>query len=343
MNLNGRSSVLASLFSLLTSLKNRNRRDRSAKAPVPENSRALPAGHLTSVASPKKFRQRLPLLLLVSWGAVMFGFFFVRSFPGNELAKEILAGISHQTGLGISADAGTFRWPANLDYEGLHLVSASPMGPVVWEIPKFEGGMNLASYVKGKPRYNFDVKAYGGEFRGRLQQARKGKWNHLRGKTIHPINLLTARKLIRQDLSGSLDLETDYTWTKGHEQLGHGILGLTIRNLVVRSLKMNGIPLPDLAFTSVRGRLFLHDGTGHIESLTADGPLATVTGSGTILLRFPYPASLINMDLHARLKGQLKAIPIPSLEARKDGTVHIHLQGVLASPTVALNGLMLPH
>ena len=291
----------------------------------------------------KTFRQRLPVFLLVAWGVAMFGFFFVRSFPGNELAKEVLSGFSSQTGLGVSADSGTFRWPAKLDYEGLHLVSSSPMGPVVWDIPRFSGGVNLASYVKGKPRYNFDIKAYGGEFRGRLQQARKGKWNHLRGKTIHPINLLTARKLIRQDLSGSMDLETDYTWTQGREQLGHGILGLTIRNLVVRSLKMNGIPLPDLAFTSVRGRLFLHDGTGHIESLKADGPLATITGSGTILLRFPYPASLINMDLRARLKGQLKAIPLPSLEAEKDGTVHIHLQGVLASPTVALNGLMLPH
>ncbi len=291
----------------------------------------------------KAARRHLPLVVLVVWGLGMFVWFFGRSFPGRELAMEVLSKVSAGTGLGVSADSGTFRWPAILDYAGLHLVSPSPAGPVVWDIPRFTGGVDLASYIKGKPRYNFDVKAYGGEFRGRLQQARKGKWNHLRGKTIRPIDLLTARKLIRQDLSGSMDLETDYTWTKGREQLGHGILGMTIRNLVVRSLKMNGIPLPDLTFTSVRGRLFLHDGTGHIESLTADGPLATITGSGTILLRFPYPASLINMDLHARLKGQLKALPLPSLEPRKDGTVHIHLQGVLASPTVALNGLMLPH
>ena len=330
------------LQSVLQILKNRLRPRLREDKDLPKESVLSSEGDPTS---PKRrfSRQRLPLFLLVVWGVATFGWFFVRSFPGNELAMEILSGVSARTGLGVSADSGTFRWPARLDYEGLHLVSPSPMGPVVWDIPRFTGGVNLASYVKGKPRYNFDVKAYGGEFRGRLQQARKGKWNHLRGKTIRPINLLTARKLIRQDLSGSMDLETDYTWTKGHEQLGHGILGLTIRNLVVRSLKMNGIPLPDLTFTSVRGRLFLHDGTGHIESLTADGPLATITGSGTILLRFPYPASLINMDLHARLKGQLKSIPLPSLESRKDGTVHIHLQGVLASPTVALNGLMLPH
>lgn len=290
----------------------------------------------------RRFR-KLPLLFLVFWGAGMFLWFAGRNFPGQELAREILSGLSSETGLGVSADTGRFRLPATLTYEGLHLVSPAPGGPVAWEIPRFTGRMDLASLVKGKPRYNFDVKAYGGEFRGRLRQARKGQWNHLRGKTIHPIDLVSTRKLIRQDLSGTMDLETDYTWTKGNEQLGHGILGLSIKNLVVRSLKLNGIPLPDLVFTSVKGRFFLHDGQGRIESLTADGPLASITGSGTVLLRVPYPTSQINMDLHARLKGQLKAIPLPSLEDRKDGTLHIHLQGVLASPAVALNGLLLPH
>lgn len=302
-----------------------------------------PAASSGETGSGKRRFPRLPVLFLVLWGAVMFLWFAERNFPGHELAMELLSGLSSKTGLGVSADEGQFRLPSTLTYEGLHLVSPAPGGPVAWEIPRFTGRMDLASLAKGKPRYNFDVKAYGGEFRGRLQQARKGQWNHLRGKTIHPINLISARKLIRQDLSGTMNLETDYTWTKGHEQLGHGILGLSIKNLVVRSLKLNGIPLPDLVFTSVKGRLFLHDGQGRIESLTADGPLASITGSGTVSLRVPYPASQINMDLHARLKGQLKAIPLPSLEDRKDGTVHIHLQGVLASPAVALNGLLLPH
>lgn len=283
-----------------------------------------------------------PTVFLALWGAGVFIWFFLHGFPRQKLAEHFLEAVSQTSGLGTSSDSARFDWPARLSYEGLHLVSPSPEGPVVWEIPRFSGSLDLISLASGKPRYNFDVKAYGGEFRGRLQQARHGQWNHLRGKTIHPIDLLTTRKLLRQDLSGRMNLQTDYTWIRGAEQKGHGMLNLDIRKLVLRSLNLNGIPLPNLTFSTVNGRLFLHDGQGRIESLSADGPLAHVTGTGTILLRVPYQQSLINMDLHATLKGQLKAIPLPSVEARKDGTLHIHLQGPLSAPSVALNGLTLP-
>ncbi|MHB1605249.1 MAG: type II secretion system protein GspN [Leptospirales bacterium] len=283
-----------------------------------------------------------PTILLSIWGVAIFSWFFLHEFPRHELAEHLLEVVSENTGLGTSADSARFDWPARISYDGLHLVSPSFQGPIAWEIPRFSGSLNLISLVSGKPRYNFDVKAYGGEFRGRLLQARHGKWNHLRGKTIHPINLLETKKLLRQNLSGRMNLETDYTWIRGSEQKGHGILNLAIENLVLHSLNINGIPLPNVVFETVNGRLFLHDGQGKIESLVAEGPLAHVTGTGTILLRIPYQQSLINMDLHARLRGQLKAIPLPSLETRKDGTLHIHLQGPLSAPSVALNGLVLP-
>ncbi|MHB1285506.1 MAG: type II secretion system protein GspN [Leptospirales bacterium] len=292
--------------------------------------------------SGRTIRHMAPTLFLGLWGVGLFVWFFLHGFPRQQLAEHFLEELSQTSGLGTSSDSARFNWPARISYEGLHLVAPSPAGPVVWEIPRFSGNLSLISLASGKPRYNFDVKAYGGEFRGRLQQARHGRWNHLRGKTIHPIDLLETKKLLRQDVSGKMNLQTDYTWIRGAEQKGHGMLNLDIQKLVLRSLNLNGIPLPDITFETVSGRLFLHDGQGRIESLSADGPLAHVSGTGTILLRIPYQQSLINMDLMATLKGQLKAIPLPSMEPRKDGALHIHLQGILSSPSIALNGLTLP-
>lgn len=323
----------------ILSMANRLRSLIPAKSPFKNSAESLPGN---KGAPSSRLRSMAPAIFLSLWGVAIFSWFFLHEFPRQELAEHLLEAVSENTGLGTSADSAHFDWPARVSYDGLHLVSPSPQGPIAWEVPRFSGSLNLISLATGKPRYNFDVKAYGGEFRGRLLQARHGKWNHLRGKTIHPIDLLKTKKLLHQDLSGRMNLETDYTWIRGAEQKGHGILNLAIRNLVLRSLNINGIPLPDVIFETVNGRLFLHDGKGKIESLVADGPLAHVTGTGTILLRMPYQQSLINLDLHARLKGQLKAIPLPSMETRKDGTLHIHLQGPLSAPSVALNGLALP-
>ncbi len=296
---------------------------------------------LDSSSGSARKRKLLAIGSLGAWGLVVFLALFVHNFPGRLLAEHFIEAVSQTTGIGISAQNANFSLPARLSYAGLHLVTTSPEGPLDWEIPQATGTVSLISLATGKPRYNFDVKAYGGEFRGRLRQARHGTWNHLKGKTIRPIDLLMAKKLIRQDLSGLLNLETDYTWTKGLEQRGHGMLSLRVRDLIIRSLNINGFPLPDLTFQHVRGRVFLHDGQGRLETLTADGPLAHVTGTGTILLRVPYNQSLINLDLHARLRGQLKSLPLPSVESNTDHTLHIHLQGPLSTPTVALNGLTL--
>lgn len=292
-------------------------------------------------SSPDPGQKRKILLVgsLAAWGAFVFLAFFIHNFPDSLLAEHVLEIASQSTGVGISAQNADFTPPARLSYEGLHLVTPSTAGPLDWEIPSATGAASLISLATGKPRVNFDVKAYGGEFRGRLQQARHGTWNHLKGKTVRPIDLLMAKKLIRQNLSGLLNLETDYTWTKGSEQRGHGMLALRIRDLVIHDLNINGFPLPDLTFQKVRGRVFLHDGQGRLETLTADGPLAHVTGTGTILLNVPYTQSVINLDLHARLRGQLKSLPLPSIETNPDHTLHIHLQGPLSTPTVALNGL----
>lgn len=335
-----RTSIRGNWTSKIRAFFRRGRRQPLIEARRSKEDISIP--ELSSPASSPDPGQKRKILLigsLAAWGVFVFMAFFILNFPGSLLAEHVLEAASQATGVGISAQNSDFSPPARLSYEGLHLVTPSPEGPLDWEIPRATGAASLISLATGKPRFNFDVKAYGGEFRGRLQQARHGTWNHLKGKTIRPIDLLMAKKLIRQNLSGLLNLETDYTWTKGSEQRGHGMLALRIRDLVIHDLNINGFPLPDLIFQKVRGRVFLHDGQGRLETLTADGPLAHVTGTGTIMLNVPYNRSVIDLDLHARLRGQLKSLPLPSVESNPDHTLHIHLQGPLSTPTVALNGL----
>jgi type II secretion system protein N len=166
--------------------------------------------------------------------------------------------------------------------------------------------------------------------------------SHLKGLTIHPIDLSTTKKLTHQNLSGLMNLQTDYTWKTGLENKGHGTLSLSIAKLVVRSLNLNGFPLPPISFTHVNGTARMKNGLGHIETLNADGPLAHLTGKGDFSLSNPYQRSIVNLDFDISLRGELAKIPLPSITGKNGAAIHLHLSGPLSAPQVTLNGIALP-
>ncbi len=277
---------------------------------------------------------------LILWGVLFFGLFFLREFPANDVARYLLT----QMGPDVKATARTavFTPPLGLAYQGLAITATAPSGPVDVDIDRAKGNIDLVTLVSGKPRYNFDLKMYGGEFKGHLRRFLHGKVSHLNGQTTSPIDLSTTKQLTHQDLSGLMNLETDYTWKTGLEEKGKGTLSLSIARLTIRSLNMNGFPLPPIAFQHVHGIVNLANGLGHIERLEADGPMAHLTGTGDVSLANPYQRSLVNLDFDISLRGELGKLPLPSISGKNGSVIHLHLAGQLASPQVTLNGIVLP-
>lgn len=292
--------------------------------------------------NPEKKRESFfmrPSSLLV-WGLVAFLAFLAKGFPSNEMANYLLT--IPPPGILISAESAIYHPPLGVSYRDMTITAPTNDGPVSIDLDRARGSIDLVTLVSGKPRYNFDLKMYGGEFKGRLRKFYRGKVSHLKGLTVHPIDLATTKKLTHQDLSGLMDLQTDYTWKTGMEDKGHGTLSLSIAKLVVRSLNMNGFPLPPISFTHVHGTISMKNGLGHIETLNADGPMAHLTGSGDVSLANPYPRSIVNLDFDISLRGELAKIPLPSITGKNGAAIHLHLAGPLGSPQVTLNGIVLP-
>ncbi len=316
---------------LLESVRNR--------LPAPGKPRRSPKGPegRPSPLPPKR------ILFLVALGTFVFIASLLTGFPHHETARFVLREISQSGGVGLEARQARFDFPARLEYSNLSLLSATPEGPVKVRIDRATGHLELASLAGSKPRFNFRLRAYGGEFDGLLRHLPQHR-NHLRGATTRPLDLGLTQPLFHQNLSGSMTLKTDYTWQSGAETAGHGVLSADIVHLVLKSLNISGFPLPPVSFDSVRSRIFLSGGRGRLEQLLATGPLADVTGEGTFLLAQPYPNTILHLRLLVRLKGTLGSIPIPGLSAGPSGKpLTVTLDGPASNLNIAMNGLPIPH
>lgn len=302
----------------------------------------------SSENSPSRGRsRRFPFrrfFLLSSIAGVVFIIGLLNEFPHKEIARFFLREVSESGGVGLYARNARFDLPASLGYSGISLVTTSPDGPLNWTIDRASAHLELASLASRKPRFNFQVKAYGGEFEGLLRHLSKTR-NHLRGATVLPVDLKKTRPLLHQDISGSMNFNTDYTWQTGKETAGHGIVSTTIGHLVLKSLNISGFPLPPVSFDKVRSRVFLSGGRGRVEKLRATGPLADIDGSGTFLLAQPYPNTILHLKLLVHLKGALGSLPIPNLSgtAGPDKVVTLTLEGPVSNLNIAMNGIQIPH
>jgi type II secretion system protein N len=296
-----------------------------------------------STEQARRFPVRRVLLLSSVAGAV-FIIGLLNGFPHKEIARFFLRELSDSGGVGLHARNARFDLPASLGYSDLSLVTPSPYGPLNWTIDRASAHLELASLASRKPRFNFQVKAYGGEFEGLLRHLSKTR-NHLRGATVLPVDLEKTRPLLHQDISGSMNFNTDYTWQTGKETAGHGIVSTTIGHLVLKSLNISGFPLPPVSFDKVRSRVFLSGGRGRVEKLRATGPLADIDGSGTFLLVQPYPNTILHLKLLVHLKGALGSLPLPNLSGTggPDKVVTLTLEGPVSNLNIAMNGIPIPH
>ncbi len=274
-------------------------------------------------------------------GAVFFAGLW-QGFPHRQTARFLLQQISDSNGIGVEAGKARFDFPARLEYGNLNLVAPSPEGPVSLQIDRASARLELSSLVQRKPRFNFRLRAYGGEFDGLLRHLPERR-NHLRGSTVRPLDLGLTRPLLHQDLSGSMTLKTDYTWQSGAEMAGHGVFSASIANLVLKSLNVGGFPLPPVTFDAVRSRIFLSGGRGRLEQLMATGPLADVTGNGTFLMAQPPPNTILHLRLNVRLKGPLGNLPLPGLSGASGRPVTLTLDGPVSNLNIAMNGIPIPH
>ncbi|MCL5284164.1 MAG: type II secretion system protein GspN [Nitrospirae bacterium] len=282
------------------------------------------------------------ILFLGTIGGGVFLTSLWQGFPHHQTARFILREFSESGGVGLAARDARFDFPARVDYADLDLLAPTPEGPTTLRIDRASAHLELASLLQRKPRFNFRLRAYGGEFDGLLRHLPERR-NHLRGATTKPLDLGLTRPLLHQDLSGAMTLRTDYTWKSGAEMDGHGVFSASIANLVLKSLTIGGFPLPPVAFDSVRSRVFLSGGRGRLEQLMATGPLADVTGDGTFILAQPPPNSILHLRLLVRLKGPLGSLPLPGFSGQGKKPLTVTLDGPASNLNIAMNGIPIPH
>ncbi len=266
----------------------------------------------------------------------------VFTFPYDALRARVLAEISTQSGLHISAAEWQLVWP--LGFTG-HRVTISQPGR--WEVlaDQVATSVSVLSLLTGKPR--LDVTAM---FPGRASAGAgivEAKMIMSAWAESGPI-ALTGR-LERVDLGtlklkgvtqGLLQGTVDQQWQRSSDgrlmPVGEANWDARIENLVLDQLPVGPFMLPTLTIAKTMLTVHCQSAVCQVLTFKGDGPDGSVSGSGTVTVGPSVLQTNVALSLTlapgAGYAQRLAAAGIPMAA----GPITVHLTGPLAQPVVSL-------
>jgi hypothetical protein len=139
-----------------------------------------------------------------------------------------------------------------------------------------------------------------------------------------------------------MGLEWDHDWENEEVLKGDGSAYFNLEEFSVRDFSYHGFPIQTLFISQGSSRVTVGRGRGTLEEIRVKGDLLDLEGTGSLLLRNPFSTSLLNLDLKALLKGDLKeneliSLMIPSV--RNGERLRIIGKGSLRNVQWSINGL----
>ncbi len=142
---------------------------------------------------------------------------------------------------------------------------------------------------------------------------------------------------------GRLHGDWDYRWGHAGPLQGQGLLTVELKGVKVGPGLSARSPIPPLTFREVSGRIALSKGVGTVEDIRAEGPAATIWGTGSVILQSPLEDSLLNLNLQVGLReatsGSGDATHDPRLAT---GQYRFIVKGTIRQPAFYLNDASVP-
>lgn len=279
------------------------------------------------------------MMLYIVFTVSLFCVFLVATFPYDIVVGQVLALVQSPTVV-VDVKSTEFAWHRGLALNGVRVSSLTgeTTGPylelnTLWVRPV------ITQLVRGNP-YALALEAdlYGGKADGTIDlegQTVKGSVN-LNAASLGRYRTLTAlleEGQIAGRISGQVSFETNGAVLDSGQASGE----VRLEAGGIESAKIAGFVIPDLHFNASQLKFGLQGGRMEIEQFNATGDELNVSASGTISLRAPVDASVLNLKATLlpgksapdAIRALVAMIPKPR-DAKPDAPVRI--SGTLSRP-----------
>jgi type II secretion system protein N len=294
----------------------------------------IPEGFMWSWLSGQKKKGAI-ILGYSFFGLLMFFIFFYLTFPFHLLELKLISTLEKESGCKIVVDQKGFYFPSRLSWKGIRGTCPQPAF-AQWKIDSLHADLApLPLLWSRRGEVDFTVGFAGGEMSGHLTAAQKNGNPSFsletRGKKLN---------LAQFGLSGLLSLEGTGDWSGQDILKGKGAVSFALETAKFKEIAGWVVPIGEVSFSNVRGKLFWHNGTIGIERFFAEGDEVDLTSEGgNLLLREPLAGSMITLTLKAMPKGSLQKVAtvfVQGYSGREPLTLGI--KGPLGQPQISLNG-----
>lgn len=141
-------------------------------------------------------------------------------------------------------------------------------------------------------------------------------------------------------ISGLLTITGEGSWKAQEVTKGAGHITFSLNKGKFQSLRGKSLPVGEVSFAKVEGKLNWNSGRLVAEQFSATGDMVDLkSDSGTLMLRKPLHRSVLALSLRATPKGSIKqmaAMFVQNYNEREP--LKLRLNGPLNTPKISVNG-----
>lgn len=269
------------------------------------------------------------------FGFLMLLFFLYRTFPFGLLESRLISAIESESGCRMTVGKRGIHFPLRLAWREVQV--DCPAGPVPrWTIQSVDAAVApLPLLFRRRGEVDFRIGIAEGEIVGHATAIRTRE-----GISLSLKNEGRKLNLGRFGLSGLLDLEGEGNWVGSDLLKAKGSLTFTINSVQLKQVGQWVVPIGEVSFSSIRGKINLRNGMLVVERFAAQGNEVDLTSDGgNLLLREPLEGSLLSLSLKATPKGsleQMASLFVQGYSGREP--LSLGLKGPIGRPQISLNG-----
>ncbi len=281
-------------------------------------------------------------LFYTFFGIFTFMIFLLITFPFNLLEKQVLHRLETESGCIVTIQESRYALPISLSWNNIQIkcpkriLGSRAAGMLTLKLQSFDVDLSLLPLLfKQEAAFDFEIRSTFGIIPGHLTiQQKEEKMAlalHAEGKEI---------TITEEGLSGILSFNAESQWKNQDILKGSGNLSFKIQKGKMKEFAGTPLPIGEIMFTNIKGKIFWKEGRAVIEQFSAQGDTADIhSESGTILLRNPPENSLLTFSLQATPKGALKEMAQLFIQGYNgNGPLKIRMSGPARAPKLAMNG-----
>ncbi|MCG3113093.1 MAG: type II secretion system protein GspN [Candidatus Manganitrophus sp. SB1] len=269
------------------------------------------------------------------FGLLMLLFFLYLTFPFGLLESRLIAAIESESGCTMAVGKRGIFFPLRLSWREIQVDCQA--GPVPqWKIQSLDAAVApLPLLFNRRGEIDYRVGIAEGEIIGHATAVQTREGLSLSFKSEGQ-----KLNLSRLGLSGLLDLQGEGSGVGPDLLKAKGSLTFTINSVQLKQVGQWMVPIGEVSFSSIRGKINLRNGMLVVERFAAQGNEVDLTSDGgNLILREPLEGSLLSLSLKATPKGslqQMASLFIQGYSGREP--LSLGLKGSIGQPQISVNG-----